>query len=86
MFLEYRLKIRNWIRNNKNKVIIVLVIWAVIIVINYLLGHRKEQEVLNTTYKPHDIVMSNDGEKVPEKLQEPIEKIIDDFINYCNKK
>lgn len=30
--------------------------------------------------------MSNDGEKVPEKLQEPIEKIIDDFINYCNKK
>ena len=86
MFLKYRLKIRNWIKNNKNKIILVLIIWAIIFVINLILKNRKVEVTLNTTYTPHELVLSDTGETVPEKLREPIEKLIDDFVNYCNKK
>lgn len=86
MFLKLRLKISNFIKQNKNKILIAIIILIIIILINYFLGHRKKESVLNTTYEPHEILMSNSGETVPEKLREPIQNFLDDFINYCNKK
>ena len=85
MFLKLRLKVRNFFKKNKNKIFIVLVIWIIILAINYLLGHQKQKVVLNTTYAPHNVVLLSDSE-VPENLQNPIEDLIDDYVNKCNKK
>lgn len=85
MFLKLRLKVRNFFKKYKNKIFIVLVIWIIILAINYLLGHQKQKVVLNTTYAPHNVVLLSDSE-VPENLQNPIEDLIDDYVNKCNKK
>lgn len=85
MFLKWRLKIRNFFKKYKRIIFIVLIVWLVIIAINFFLGRRSETPVLNTTYNPHEVVLTSDTE-VPEKLQTPIEDTIDDYINKCNNK
>lgn len=85
MFVEWRLKIRDFFKKNKNTIIIVVIIWAAIIVINYFLGKRTTTESLNVTYQPHDVLLTSEF-KVPEELQNPIEDLIDDYINKCNSK
>ena len=85
MFLKWRLKIRNFFKKYKRVIFIVLIVWLVIIAINFFLGRRSETPMLNTTYNPHDVVLTSDTE-VPEKLQTPIEDTIDDYINKCNNK
>ena len=85
MLLKLRLKIRNFIKKHKNKIIIILVIWAVVIVINYILGQQKDPIVLNTTYSPHEVLLKSDKE-VPDTLQTKIEDLIDDYINKCTNK
>lgn len=85
MFLKLRLQVRNFFKKHKNKIFIVIVIWVAILIINYLLGHQNQPQVLNTTYAPHNVVLLSDTE-VPEKLQNPIEDLIDDYINKCNNK
>lgn len=85
MFLKWRLKIRNFFKKYKRVIFIVLIVWLVIIAINFFLGRRSETSVLNTTYNPHEVVLTSDTE-VPEKLQTPIEDTIDDYINKCNNK
>lgn len=85
MFLKWRLKIRNFFKKHKTKIFFILIAWAVILVINYMLGHKKEVPVLNTTYTPHDVLLKSDYD-VPKELQNPIENLIDDYINKCNNK
>lgn len=85
MFLKWRLKIRNFFKKHKTKIFFIIIVWVVILAINYLLGHKKEVPVLNTTYTPHDVLLKSDYD-VPEKLQNPIEDLIDDYINKCNNK
>lgn len=85
MFLKLRLQVRNFFKKHKKKIFIVIIVWVGIIIINYLLGHQKKVEVLNTTYAPHNVVLLSDT-SVPEKLQNPIEDLIDDYVNKCNNK
>ena len=85
MFLKWRLKIRNFFKKYRKVILIVIVVWAVIIAINYYLKNKKEPEVLNTTYTPHEVLLKSDTE-VPEKLQTPIEDLIDNYVNKCNSK
>lgn len=85
MLLKWRLQIRNFFKKHKTKIFFVLIVWVVILVINYMLGHKKEVPTLNTTYTPHDVLLKSDYD-VPEKLQNPIEDLIDDYINKCNNK
>lgn len=85
MLIDFRLKVRDFFRRNKNKVYIILIIWAVIIALNYFLKSIKPIEMPKTTYEPHTSVMDTDSE-VPKKLQTPIEQTIDKYINYCNQK
>lgn len=85
MFLKFRLKLRNFIKKHKNKILIIFVIWAVILVINFLIGHKKGEVVLNTTYTPHNVVLKSDYD-VPEKLQNPIEDLFYDYMEKCNNK
>lgn len=84
MSSKFILKLKDFWRKNKAKVIIALLIWAVIIIINYILKNLKPEELPKTTYEPHTAVM--DDSKVPEKLQSPIENLIEQYINYCNNK
>lgn len=85
MLLKWRLKFRNFIKKNKNKIFFVVIIWLIVIAINFLLGHSKKEPVLNTTYTPHEVVVKSDYE-VPNKLKNPIEDLIDDYVTKCNNK
>lgn len=82
MFLKLRLKIRNFIKDNKKKLIIIFLIWLLIFAINFILGLRKDELVLNTTYTPEELILSSST--VPEEDHNTIADIIDKYINYCN--
>lgn len=82
-FVDVRLKIRKFIKKYK-KILIILLIWLAIFIVNFVLKNRKIPDVPSTTYEPNKTVMDN--EEVPEKLQEPINKIIGKYVEYCNDK
>lgn len=84
MGTKFILKIKDFWRKHKAKIIIILLIWLAIIIINQILKNIEKEELPSTTYEPHTAVMDNS--KVPEKLQDPIEKLIEEYINYCNNK
>ena len=83
-FIDARLKIRRFIKNNRRKVMIVVVAIAIIVAINYVLKNMPEEETPRTTYEPNIAVM--DSSEVPEKWQDEIKNRIDTFITYCNEK
>lgn len=85
MFTGIRLKIRNFFKRNKKIILVLLAIWLIIILINNFFKHNSFQAFERTTYKEHESVMGT-GEKVPEKLKEPINTTIDTYFNYCNNK
>lgn len=84
MYTDFRLKIRDFYKRNKSKIVIILLIWFVIIVINLILKNYKGPQTPKTSYKPHTAIMDNS--EVPKKDQEPIEKLISDYIGCCNNK
>ena len=65
-------------------IIIVLIIWIIILTINFFVGKIDTEIKVDTNYKPHEAVMEN-GE-VPENLQDPIEELIGQFVENCNNK
>lgn len=84
MYTNLRLKIRDFFKRNKSKIIIIFIIWLVIFIINLILKNWKTPVTPITTYQPHTAVLSD--AKVPEKLQTPIENLIDVYIRCCNHK
>lgn len=84
MRADFIIKLKNFWRKNKTKIIIALLIWLVIVIINYILKNINVEVTPKTTYEPHTAIM--DDSKVPEKLQNPIEELISKYINYCNNK
>ena len=60
-WLDFRLKVRKFFREHKRVIIIIVIIWGLIIAINYFL-------------------------KVPDEYKEPINNLIDNYVNYCNNK
>ncbi|MCI8965100.1 MAG: hypothetical protein HFJ43_01895 [Clostridia bacterium] len=83
MFTKFRLKIRNFIRDNRKKIIIFILVWLLIFIINFLLGIRKQKVVLNTSYTPNKSVIDN-ANSVPKKDHIKISNILDTYFNYCN--
>lgn len=83
-WIDMRLKIRHFFRKYKRIIIVSIVIWLVIIAVNYILKNMDFAKVPYTTYEPNKAVM--DDSKVPTRLQEPISNIIDTFISECNNK
>ena len=83
-FIDIRLKIRRFIKNNRKKVMIIVIALAIIIAINYILKNMQQEEEPKTTYEPNIAVM--DSSEVPQKWQDEIQNKIDTFINYCNDK
>ncbi len=81
--LEVRL--RRFLKKHKKKVILyILLVWLIIFMINLYIKNRPPQ--INppmVTYEPHIPIMNTEQE-VPEKYQEPIETIIDEYFRHCN--
>lgn len=79
-----RLKIINFFKKNRKIIFVALIIWLIIIIINYILKNQPQKlPEPSTTYTPHVSVM-NSNQEVPEKYQKPIENLIDTYFNYCN--
>lgn len=84
MFTRFRLKIRDFFRRNKNKIIIALIIWVIVIAINYFFANMKTPLIPKVSYNPHQPTRRTDP--IPEKLKKPIENLLDEFFNVCNNK
>lgn len=84
-WLNIRLKIRDFFRKHKKKIIIGLIVWGIIIAINYFLKNQDKIDIPISTYEPHTPIMDTKDD-VPEKYKQPINNLIDNYINYCNNK
>lgn len=83
-FTELRLKVRRFFRRNKRLIIIVLIIWTIIFLINYILKNRPQELKPTTTYEKHASVMDS-GSKVPQNMRSEIEGMIKEYIDCCNE-
>lgn len=82
---DFRLKIGRFFRNHKKTILIILIIWIVVLAINAFLKNYKPEDSLDATYKPHQSIIGSE-QKVPQKMQEPINELIDTYFNYCQNK
>lgn len=81
---KIQLKIRDFYNKYKKIIFVILIIWTLIFVINRFLGRKTDDNNKpSTTYAPHVSIMDEQSE-VPEKLQQPIEDIINKYFTYCN--
>lgn len=83
-FTEFRLKFRRFFRANKRLFLIIIIIWAIIFFINMIFTNRPKEYIPTTTYEEHTAVI-NSSNKTPKSLQDPIEKVIDEYVGYCNE-
>lgn len=81
---DFRLRVRDFFRRNKSRILIVFLVWLIIFIINNILKNYKAPQVPTVSYSPHVSIMDNS--KVPEKQQGEIEKLIATYIDYCNNK
>ena len=85
MLVELRIGIRNFFKQHGKKIIIALVIWGIVLVVNYFVGKISDENFeIDTNYKPHESVMDNGD--VPEQLRNPITELIGNFVENCNSK
>ncbi|HBJ12676.1 MAG TPA: hypothetical protein DDY53_05080 [Clostridiales bacterium] len=80
---DFRKKVKEIFDKSKKKIGVLLIIWVIMVVINYLLGTLKANPIPLTSYEPHVSIM-DDTQKVPQNLQEPIENLFSQFVEYCN--
>ncbi len=83
-FTDLRIKIRNFIKKHKWKVVVFIVVWSVLISINIILQNLTIDTPI-TTYTPYEPIIEN-GETMPKKWQDDIEEYIKQYVEYCNQK
>lgn len=83
-FIDTRLKIRRFFKKYKKIIIFIIILWAIIFVVNYILKNMPKEEIPETTYEPNVSVMAED--EVPSKWHETIESTIETFVQRCNNK
>lgn len=76
--------IKFW-RENKHKIMVVVIIVLIIFIINKILKNYNENVIPepSTTYTPHVSVLDEE-EIVPEQYREQIVNLVDEYFNYCN--
>ena len=85
MLVDFRIKLLNFIRNNKHKIYILVIVLAVIIGVNIFLGKKQKIAPPTTSYEPHTPIVS--GSEVKSKtIKENIESKINEYIGYCKEK
>ena len=82
--IDTRLRIRRFFKKHRRLIIFIVIAWAIIFAVNYILKNMPKQEIPKTTYEPNISVMAED--EVPEKWQATIESTIDTFVQRCNNK
>ena len=85
MFTNLRIKIREFFRKYKYIIILVIIGFAIVITVNEFFKEYKAPVIPQTLYNPNKPIIS-EGEEVPQEEQEPIQKLFDEYISYCNKK
>lgn len=85
-FRDLKVKLINFWKRNKRKLLVIFFIWLIVIVINTALKNRPEKvEAPITTYTPEKSVM-DENKTVPKEKQQAINDIVDRYFNYCNNK
>lgn len=84
MFLDFRLKVRDFFRKNKKKIYIAIVIIVVIIILNIEVGRRLDSQAPKINYEPHTPIVS--GKETPKEVQDDVEDKIEEYCKYCNNK
>lgn len=82
-YTELRLKFRRFFRANKRLFLIIFIIWAIIFFINMILSNMPQEYEAETTYEAHSSVIK--GSSTPSSMQDPIEKMINNYVSYCNE-
>ncbi len=82
-FTELRLKIRHFISRNKKIVYIILIIWLSIFIIDKIMANMEVDYTPETTYDAH-IAVIDSSSSTPKNMQDPIEKMIEEYVGYCN--
>ena len=84
MLTNLRLKILDFIRRNKWKVLLFIIFWAVLVVISQVLANMKN-EIPVTTFRAYEPIIEN-GETMPAKWQSKVEEMVEEYMGYCNNK
>lgn len=84
-WLNLRLKVRNFFKKHKKKIAIIIIAVGIVIAIDRFLASLPEEVTPSTTYEPHTPVMTETAE-VPEEYKEPINNLINNYVEYCNNK
>lgn len=83
-FTELRLKLRHFIRRNRKFIYIVIIVWLSIFIFDKLMANLDVDYTPETTYDAHSSVMDS-ASSTPRSMQEPIEKLIEEYVGYCNE-
>ena len=83
-FTEIRLKVRHFFRKYRKPIIIGLIIWGIIFLINQIIMNMPKKYEAETSYEAHTSIMDNSS-KTPNTLRQPIEEIIEKYVNYLNE-
>ena len=81
-----KLKVIDFSRRNKKVLIIMFIIaWLLLFLYNMYLKNKVVLPEPITNYKKFNTVMDSNVE-VPEKYQEPINNVMEEYMKYCNSK
>lgn len=83
-FTDLRLKFRRFLRKNGVVILIVFILWAIVFAINLIFKNMPEKIEPETTYEPHVSIMNAESD-VPDVVSVNIEKMIEEYIGYCNE-
>lgn len=84
MFTDFRLKVLRFFRKNSKIIFIVICVWIIVFLVNWMLKSYEPEPILQTTYEPHTAVIDK-GSSVPKSVSNPIEKMIEEYVGYCNE-
>ena len=81
--IDFRLKIRHWFRKYGKVAFTIILAIVIVFILNRYLIYNDDIKVPETTYNPNVSVIKNSS-SVPNKVQETAEKMIDEYVEYCN--
>lgn len=81
---ELRLKIRHWFKKYGKITFIVAIVFITVFILNRYLMTADDIKIPETTYNP-SVSILKDGNVAPKKIQETAEKMIDEYVGYCNE-
>jgi hypothetical protein len=82
-FTKFRLKVLDFWKKYKKRILIIAIAIAVVLIINNVLKRMpKDLPAPSITFNPHVAVITDT--EVPKKYREPIENLVDTYFNYCN--